>query len=151
MWLGKERAEGKQDRWCLRIRGPLSPAWRLSQRGGQGRAAWLYSQPGDIRSPSARSGPEPEQGKPAHRRRDIQRGADREGMQGGGPCAKRTTHIESVSVSTHTDMHSHTYTVEKRKIDLKRRLVKKNTYINKHLHNRESLRWNSRSCNKHYK
>lgn len=63
MWLRKGGGwgggEGQMMSEDQRIRGPLSPAWRPSQRGGRGRGAWLYSQPGDTRSPSARSGPEP--------------------------------------------------------------------------------------------
>lgn len=80
---GKRRGEREKRRCCQRIRGPLSPARRPTQRGGRGRAAWPCSQPGDARSPFASSGPEPEQGEPAQRRRELQRRADRRSMQGG--------------------------------------------------------------------
>lgn len=90
---GKWKGEREKRSCCQRVRGPLSPAWRPTQRGGRGRAAWLYSQPGDVRSPFASSGPEPEQGEPAQRRRELQRGADRRSMQGGrgALCAGRLT------------------------------------------------------------
>lgn len=75
---------GEKRSCCQRIRGPLSPARRPTQRGGRGHAAWPCSQPGDARSPFASSGAEPEQGEPAERRRrELQRGAGRQSMQGG--------------------------------------------------------------------
>lgn len=96
---GREREREKRS-CCQRIRGPLSPAGRLTQRGGRGHAAWPYSQPGDARSPFASSGPEPEQGEPAQRRRELQRGGDRRSMQGGGGavCTGRLTQEISASV-----------------------------------------------------
>lgn len=98
-WEGKQEGERERRRWRQRIRGPLSLAWRPTQRGGRGRAAWLYSQPGDARSPSASSGPEPGQGEPAQRRRELQRGADTRSMQGerkeeGAVCTQEDPHRE---------------------------------------------------------
>lgn len=112
---GERRAEDFQ-----RIRGPPSPAWRPSQRGGRGRAAWLYSQLGDARSPSARPGPEPEQGKPTQRRREIKREGQTE------KACKEAGHVQKKrdTLSTHT----HTDTAEG--------FLWKNLY--KHLHNKDT-------------
>lgn len=131
-----EEGEKRRGERSQRIRGPLSPALRPSQRGGRGREAWLYFQPGDTRSLSARSGPEPEQGKPAYRRREIQRGADRESMRGAGHVAQRDTHTETAAISAHTGMHPHS-SIDRGNQRSRAEGFIRNTYINKYLHNRD--------------
>lgn len=94
LWLRKGGLQGGNEGGCSqRIRGPLSLAWRPFQRGGQGRAAWLYSQPGDARSSSAGTGPEPEQGKPAHRWRKIQAGQTENTVRAGRQAVGRNRQI----------------------------------------------------------
>lgn len=101
---GSEGGERKKRR-CQRIRGPLSPAWKPSQRGGRGHAAWLYSQPGDARSPSASSGPEPEQGKPAQRRTERYReGQTEEACKEAGHVQREKSHTERER--RHTPTHN---------------------------------------------
>lgn len=86
VWTGGEGGEKAEWRRCQRIRGPPSLAWKPFRRGGRGRAAWLCSQPGDTRSPSASSGPEPEPGKPAQRRTEGSReGQTQEACREAGP------------------------------------------------------------------
>lgn len=145
-YVAEEEEKRKGER-SQRIRGPLSLALRPSQRGGRGREAWLYFQPGDTRSLSARSGPEPEQGKPAYRRREIQRGADRESMRGAGHVAQRDTHTETAAISAHTGMHPHS-SIDRGNQRSRAEGFIRNTYINKYLHNRDILRENTISCNK---
>lgn len=103
---GKQKGGREKRSCCQRVRGPLSPAGRRpTQRGGRGHAAWLCSQPGDTGSPFASSGPEPEQGEPAQRRRELQRGTHRRSMQAvreggereGAVCTGRLTQEISAS------------------------------------------------------
>lgn len=129
-----ERRKGKE-----RIRGPLSPAWRPSQRGGRGRAAWLYSQPGDTRSPSARPGPEPEQGKPAYKKeRDTERGRQREHAGRQAMCKEKDSYrlyphpLIQPCTRTPTQTGGGERTAEG--------FIREKTYVNKYLHNRDILR-----------